>query len=154
MPKGATQVIFECPEQFRRKIDQQKLKLGKSVKAMIMEALELYWDSQPDPGPALVVTLGRLVDDPQRAHWEEMFGEYVERCPPGKVELLQRVIEEDLKVHRRPRVKVDHADDKARSMEKSRRLSRRIKQRRRRRNEAAEQRQRRRRRSGAKHERT
>jgi hypothetical protein len=101
MPKGATQVIFECSEQFRRRIDQQKLKLGKSVKQMIMEALEAYWDSKHGQGAAAVVTIGRAVDDPERAHWEEMFGEYVERCPPAKVELLQRVIEEDLKVHRR-----------------------------------------------------
>jgi hypothetical protein len=105
MPKNTTQVIFECSYAFRRRLQQEKLKRRMSVKQMIMMALKEYWSSHDDEDtegrPAWLLTLGCEPDlPPEKQHWADMFVKYIERCPPAKVQLLQRVIEEDLKVHR------------------------------------------------------
>jgi hypothetical protein len=101
MPRNTTQVIFECPEAFRRRLQQQKLKRGISVKQMIMKALEEYWSSEYSDKPQELITMEFVpYDTPEKCHWADMFVQYLERCPRGKVQLLKRVIEEDLKVHR------------------------------------------------------
>jgi hypothetical protein len=96
MPRDATQVIFECPEQFRRRLQQEKLKRGMSVKRMIMDALRQYWR---DEEPQTLLELAFVEEDAETKHWTDMFAQYMERCPPAKVELLQKVIQEDLKAH-------------------------------------------------------
>ena len=103
MPKGTTQIIFECPEAFRKRLYEEKLKRRMSIKRMIMEAVEERWfprRSEPDeiinftiPGPYL----------PDYAHWADMFVEYMERCPAEKVKLLQSVIKQDLRVYKSKR---------------------------------------------------
>jgi hypothetical protein len=98
MPKGTAQVIFECPESFRRRLYEEKLKRRMSIKRLIMEAVKAHWFD---------VVGGEIIamvpDDPEydeREHWGEMFVEYMERCPPEKVKLLQSVIKEDLKIYK------------------------------------------------------
>ena len=101
MPKNTTQIIFECSEEFRRRLQQEKLKRGTSVKQMIMEALESYWLWPADKSPGDIITFElNPYDTSEKRHWADMLVEYLERCPPEKVQLLQRVIEEDLKVYR------------------------------------------------------
>jgi hypothetical protein len=97
MPKGTAQVIFECPESFRRRLNEEKLKRRMSIKQLIMEAVEEQWFSA-DKGEIVNLQLGPEPDE--REHWGEMFVEYMERCPPEKVKLLQSVIKEDLKIYK------------------------------------------------------
>jgi hypothetical protein len=100
MPKGTAQVIFECPESFRRRLYEEKLKRRMSIKRLIMEAVEETWFSD-DKGE--IIFLGSPRDQErllERLHWGEMFEEYMERCPPEKVQLLQSVIKEDLKIYK------------------------------------------------------
>ena len=101
MPKNTTQVIFECPEKFRRRLQQEKLKRGISLKRMIMKALEEYWESHYE-GPAYLLTLEPTgpYDTPEKCHWADMIVKHMERCPAPKVTLLQQVIEADLKAHK------------------------------------------------------
>jgi hypothetical protein len=98
MPKGTSQVIFECPESFRRRLYEEKLKRRMSIKRLIMEAVEAQWF---DVVGEEIITLA--LDDPEydeRQHWADMFVKYMERCPPEKVKLLQSVIKEDLKIYK------------------------------------------------------
>jgi hypothetical protein len=41
--------------------------------------------------------------DPEQAHWADMFVQYMERCPAEKVKLLQSVIKQDLKIYKSKR---------------------------------------------------
>ncbi len=101
MPKNATQIIFECSEDFKDRIDQERLKRGSSRKKMIMEALEDYWRRSPKAQKRWLVTLGtRPQESADIEHWVGMWREYLKRCPPAKIQLLQRVMEEDLKAHK------------------------------------------------------
>jgi hypothetical protein len=101
MSKKAAQVIFECSDEFRKRLFEEKIKRRKSIKRMVAEALEEYWQSTPGSGEILSYDLGWAgPDDPDLAHWAGMFVQYIERCPPEKVKLLQSVIKADLKIHK------------------------------------------------------
>lgn len=100
MPKNKAQVIFECSETFRDRLQQEKTKRRTSVKRMIMAALEDYW-RRPLRTQLRMLTL-EWEPPPvtsEKRHWAEMFMQYLERCPAAKVQLLQSVIVEDLKVY-------------------------------------------------------
>ena len=101
MPKDTAQVIFECPDAFRRRLFEEKLKRRTSIKRLIIEAVEEHWFSRGEPTE--IITLKLAPDDPEQAHWADMFVQYMERCPPAKVKLLQSVIKEDLKMYRSKR---------------------------------------------------
>jgi hypothetical protein len=132
MPKGTAQVIFECPESFRRRLYEEKLKRRMSIKRLIMEAVEEQWfyaveeqrfsaEEQrfsADKGEILVLTPDPEADE--REHWGEMFVEYMERCPPQKVQLLQSVIKEDLKIYKSRRA--GRKRNKSAAAEKGKRL--------------------------------
>jgi hypothetical protein len=113
MPRNTTQVIFECSEDFRKRLHQEKLKRGIAVKRMIIEALEAYWLWPYDAKPGDVITLElNPYDTAEKRHWADMMVEYIERCPSDKVRLLQSVIELDLKQYRAGRKKKSVLDIK------------------------------------------
>jgi hypothetical protein len=104
MPKGVSQVVFECPEEFRRRLYEEKLKRRISIKRLIIDAVEERWFSRSSGGePSIIVTLGRAYDSPEKAHWADMFVRFMECSPSPKVRLLQDVIKEDLKLYRSKR---------------------------------------------------
>jgi hypothetical protein len=101
MPRGTAQVIFECPEGFRRRLYEEKLKRRMSIKRLIMEAVQAHWFDVVGE-EIITIPLDAVLDAvyDEHEHWADMFVQYMERCPPEKVKLLQNVIKEDLKIYK------------------------------------------------------